>query len=85
MAYALAGSFVDALHAWRNQTGAWYETTPAVLIASGLGALGYESGEDELSNEHDTSMVHETLALIRRAVMVVLGAVALSILAGWVS
>jgi membrane protein required for beta-lactamase induction len=85
LAYALAGSFVDALHAWRNQTGTWYETTPAVLIATGLGAMGYESDDEELESEHDTSMVHETLALIRRAVLVVLGAVALSILAGWIS
>ena len=85
LAYALAGSFVDALHAWRNQTGAWYETTPAVLIGTGLGAMGYEDGEEELASEHDTSMVHETLALIRRAVLVVLGAVALSTLAGWMA
>jgi membrane protein required for beta-lactamase induction len=85
LAYALAGSFVDALHAWRQQEGRWYETTPAVLIATGLGALGYEDGEEELSGEHDTSMVHETLSLIRRAVLVVLGIVALSTLAGWMS
>lgn len=85
LAYALAGSFVDALHAWRNQAGAWYETTPAVLIGAGLGAMGYDSGEEELENEHDVSMVHETLALIRRAVLVVLSVVALFTLAGWMS
>lgn len=83
--YALAGSFVDALHAWRSQTGTWYETTPAILIASGMGALGYEEGEEELSDEHDTAMVHETLALVRRGVLVFLSAIALFTLAGWMS
>jgi len=85
LAYVLAGSFVGALHAWRAQSGAWYETTPAVLIASGLGALGYEEGDEDAVEVYDISMVHETLALVRRAVLVFLSAVALFTLAGWMS
>lgn len=85
LAYALAGSFVEALQAWRNQHGEWYETTPAILIASGLGALGYEDDDEEEAGEYDISMVHETLALVRRAVLVFLSTVALFTLAGWMS
>lgn len=85
LAYALAGSFVYALRAWRNQGGNWYETTPAILIASGLGALGYEPGDEESQQESETEMVHETLSLVRRAVLVFLSTLALFTLAGWFS
>lgn len=81
--YALAGSFVESLHAWRTLEGEWHEKSRQLLIASGLGALGYESGEEAGLQEHDTSMVDETLSLVRRAVLVFLGAVALFTLAGW--
>jgi AmpE protein len=87
LAYAFAGSFVDALHAWRIQERQddWEQGSHLVLIASGLGALGYVPGEEEDGHEHDISLVHETLALIRRAVVVFLGIAALFTLAGWMS
>jgi membrane protein required for beta-lactamase induction len=85
LAYALAGGFVEALHAWRSQSGPWQESSRKVLIASGLGAMGYEPGEEESLSEHDTSMVHEALALVRRAVLVFLSVLALFTLAGWMS
>lgn len=85
LAYALAGSFVDALQAWRGQEGAWHETSRSVLIASGLGALGYEPGDETSGQESDTGMVHETLQLVRRAVLVVLSALAMFTLAGWMT
>lgn len=85
LAYALAGSFVEALHAWRSQRGSWQETSRKVLIASGLGAMGYVQGEEEASQEHDIAMVHEALALVRRAVLVFLSVLALFTLAGWMA
>lgn len=85
LAYALAGSFVDGLNAWRNQTGEWHEKSREILIASGLGAMGYEPGEEESSREHDVEMVHEVLSLVRRAVLVFLSVLALFTLAGWMS
>lgn len=87
LAYAFAGSFVDALHAWRIQERQddWEQGSQLVLIASGMGALGYVPGEEEDGHEHDVSLVHETMALIRRAVVVFLGIAALFTLAGWMS
>jgi len=87
LAYAFAGSFVDALHAWRIQERQddWEQGSHLVLIASGLGALGYVPGEEEDGREHDIALVHETLALIRRSVVVFLGIAALFTLAGWMS
>jgi AmpE protein len=87
LAFAFAGSFVDALHAWRIQERQddWEQGSHLVLIATGLGALGYVPGEEEDGHEHDISLIHETLALIRRAVVVFLGIAALFTLAGWMS
>ncbi len=87
LAYAFAGSFVDALHAWRLQEwqDRWELGSHLVLIASGLGALGYIPGEEKDGHEHDLSLLHETMALIRRAVVVFLGIAALFTLAGWMS
>lgn len=84
LAYALAGSFVESLQAWREQDGVSLESSREVLIASGLGAMGYEPGE-ESSPEHDSAMVHEALALVRRAVLVFLSVLALFTLAGWMT
>lgn len=85
LAYALAGSFAEALQAWKSQQGSWHETTHAVLIASGLGALGYEQGDETSERESGIGMVHETLDLVRRAVLVLLSTLALFTLAGWMS
>lgn len=87
LAFSFAGSFVDALHAWRIQERQddWEQGSHLVLIASGFGALGYVPGEEEDGHDHDISLVHETLALIRRAVVVFLGIAALFTLAGWMS
>ncbi len=87
LAFAFAGSFVDALHAWRIQERQddWEQGSHLILIASGLGALGYVPGEEEDGHEHDVALVHETIALIRRAVVVFLGIAALFTLAGWMS
>ncbi len=86
LAYALAGSFVDALSSWRRVDVPWTESSRKVLIASGLGALRYEDGEIEEGNDaQNIAMVNETLSLARRAVMVFISMLALFTLAGWMT
>lgn len=86
LAYALAGSFVESIHAWRSEPSVWPESTRRVLIAAGFGALRYEEGEiDEGDDKQSVEMVNETLSLVRRAVLVFLSVIALLTLAGWMS
>lgn len=82
LAYALAGSFVDALHGWRQVDGHWLQNSHDILVAVGFGALHLEPGD---LDEENTSceQVSETMALVRRAVLVFLSIIALSTLAGW--
>ena len=82
LAYALAGSFVEAVHGWRACDGSWYQSSHNVLIASGFGALRIEHGEIEDSSA-PSELVSESMALVRRAVLVVLAVIALLTLAGW--
>jgi membrane protein required for beta-lactamase induction len=86
LAYALAGSFVEAIQAWRNEPAGWPQSTRLVLIAAGFGALRFEPEELEEDNTaQHIDMVNETLALVRRAVMVFISAIALFTLAGWMA
>lgn len=86
LAYALAGSFVDAVSGWRSVEVPWEESSRKVLIASGMGALRYEDGEIEEGNDaQNIAMVNETLSLARRAMMVFIGILALFTLAGWMA
>lgn len=86
LAYALAGSFVDAFSGWRSVSAPWTESSRKVLIASGLGALRYEDGEIEEGNDaQNIAMVYETLSLARRAVLVFISMLALFTLAGWMA
>lgn len=82
IAYALAGSFVEAVHGWRQVDGSWYESSHKLLIAAGFGALRMESSD---INDDSTAceQVSQSMALVRRAVLVFLSLVALFTLAGW--
>lgn len=84
LAYALAGSFVEAIHGWRESDTSWPEGARHTLIAMGFGAL--RIARDEIEEEATTcELVQEAMALVRRAVLVFLSLVALSTLAGWLS
>lgn len=86
LAYALAGSFVEAVHAWRNEPASWPESNRRTLIAAGVGALRLDPEEIEEDNlAQHIDMVSETLSLVRRAVLVFLSAIALFTLAGWMA
>ena len=81
IAYALAGSFVEAMHGWRQVDSHWFHSSHQVLIASGFGALRLDTSEIE--EDGACEQVIETMALVRRAVLVFLSIVALLTLAGW--
>lgn len=85
LAYALSGSFVDAMHYWREEAPKWLEDSRFILIASGFGALRYQPAEDEeapLDLLEEDSYIREALALIRRAALVWLAVLAIFTLAG---
>jgi membrane protein required for beta-lactamase induction len=82
IAYALAGSFVESIHGWRGADGGWEESSRNTLTASGFGALRIDPGDIE-DDSHATEPVVESMALVRRAVLVFLSLIALFTLAGW--
>ncbi|MEN8169499.1 MAG: regulatory signaling modulator protein AmpE [Pseudomonadota bacterium] len=82
VSYALAGSFVEALHGWRGTDSSWFESSRDILIASGFGALRIEPGEIE-DDSRACEQINESMSLVRRAVLVFLSLIALSTLAGW--
>jgi membrane protein required for beta-lactamase induction len=82
IAYALAGSFIEAVHGWRGVDLNWSESSNRVLIASGFGALRVEPGEIE-DDSRSCEQVGESLALVRRAVLVILALLAFATLSGW--
>lgn len=86
LGYALSGSFVDAMHYWREEAPKWLEDSRFILIACGLGALRYQPPEDEdlpVDLAEEDSYIREGLALIRRAALVWLAILAIFTLAGW--
>ncbi len=90
LSYAMAGSFVDSLHLWRDHGAGADEPVGAsnrrVLIHAGLGALQHELEGDE-AGEFESDMVIErvraTMALVRRAVLLWLALLAVYTLTGW--
>lgn len=89
--YALSGNFVEAVQGWRDDAGKWADTNRGVLLASGLGAMNQmdeERAEEEVSPERETARINDTLALVRRMVLVQLAFLALLTLGGlgdWIS
>ena len=92
VAYALAGSFEDALHDWRNGT----DFAPVDLVAgseevlqlSGFGALQSDrhaapEAHGEGGAELDVSALKAAHGLVLRALVIWVTAVALITLAGW--
>lgn len=84
LAYALGGSFVEAMHYWREGSDKWEDHNRGILVTTGLGALRFELEEDEEEMEPaaQTDAINETMALVRRAVLVFLTLLALLVLSG---
>lgn len=87
LGYAMSGNFVEAMQGWRDDTTPWPAGNRAVLLASGLGALGPQDGDSaqEPSPERETARINDAMALVRRMVLVLLAFLALLTLGGWAS
>ena len=77
ISYALSGSFVGALAHWQDKTAMIRDHYSRILLACGRGAL-----QDATAAGSDR--VEETLALVHRATVIWITALALLTLAGWV-
>lgn len=80
--FALAGSFVGAIHAWRCEPLDWSRPSREFIEAVGLGALAYQE-EDEVQDSL-SSELHATLELIQRSRYVWLAVLAVLTLLGWI-
>lgn len=93
LCYAMIGSFVDAIHTWREQAPQWaddwQQANRGVLTSTGLGALQiqeyYTDKTAEIDNDTVCQHVEHAHALIRRTVIAWLTVLALMTLAGWLS
>lgn len=82
LAYALSGSFVDAMQYWRDEAAKWRDMNRGILVCAGFGALRYEpAGEDLVATGLED--IRATLSLARRTVVVWLAILGLFTLAGW--
>ncbi len=75
ISYAIMGSFEDALHCWRRQSGMWSGLSSGPLLASGLGALHLDTCEDGEKDAYGNTAINPATlpdaADVRRAVALV--------------
>jgi cobalamin biosynthesis protein CobD/CbiB len=80
--FAVVGNFEDAIYCWRTQAPSWRGEAPAMLLASGGGALGVRLGdalqqggaveyrpELGLGDEADVDYMQSAIGLIWRALV----------------
>lgn len=71
--FALSGSLVDTLEAWRKVEGDTFNCSQQVMVMSGLGALQYEEyqqDDDEGAKQRYIQLIKETQALINRTLVI---------------
>lgn len=87
LGFAIAGSFEDAIHHWRNRsaewTGEWFDSSDGVLAASGTGALQLEIEAAETDQEAELNVIRAGLGLVWRTLIAWVTLFALLTLAGW--
>jgi membrane protein required for beta-lactamase induction len=92
LAYAITGSFVDALHNWRERSGKWADDWQAsvdeVLVAAGSGALRLDrhpllTATGEFDRDAALEEIREANGLVRRSVILLVAVLALMTLSGW--
>jgi membrane protein required for beta-lactamase induction len=87
LAYALAGSFEDAMQGWRNwphRRDEFADSASAITASSGVGALGIEPPIPSGDVTEHADLLESALSLVARALVVWLGFLAVPTLAGWV-
>lgn len=91
VAYALAGSFEDAIHAWRGYQDRWSDrfgdSNVGVLVCAGNGALHRDVAREtaEYGVEAGADLIRSVLGLIWRSLVLWVTVIALFTLAGWAS
>ncbi len=88
LGFALTGSFADAMRRWREEAPLWERDWLAgnrqVLVAGGLGAL---QADQELSDEEaggvSTLQVRAALAMVWRALLLLVAVIAVMTLVAW--
>jgi len=74
--FAMAGSFVDAIHLWRERSAVWrddwQQTATMAIVTAGLGALQIPDSVDEAKHLHDEIPQHirAALGLILRSIVI---------------
>lgn len=91
LAFAMAGSFVDAIHAWRERRPAWRDDwqagVEATILAGGLGALQLHdiTSESEVTPDDVQDRVGSAKGLVLRALVISVVMIALMTLFGGLS
>lgn len=87
LGFALSGSLVDALEAWRGVTGYTLECNEDVIGRSGLGALQYEPLESEAEATKDNYLycIQEAQSLVNRTLIIWLTVLGIMTLGGWLA
>ncbi len=87
LGFAIAGSFEDAIHNWRNRSaewsGEWIDSSDGVLAATGTGALQLEIEAAESDQEAELNAIRAGLGLVWRTLIAWVTLFALLTLAGW--
>ena len=88
LAFAMAGSFVDAIHAWRERSPAWRDDWQAgvegTILAGGLGALQLHdiASDAEVNPDDVQEQVSSAKGLVLRALVISVVLIALITLFG---
>lgn len=85
MGFAMAGSLVDTLEAWRKVEGDTFDSSAEIIVNSGLGALQYEEVHEDSYGDAKANYVQwirETQALINRSLIIWLTVLGLLTLGG---
>jgi len=93
LGYAVIGSFVHAIHSWKEHSDEWAHdaetANKAILTCTGIGALDlhdfYLADDDTLSNEQASEHIRAAQALIKRTAVAWLTVLAILTLVGWLS
>jgi membrane protein required for beta-lactamase induction len=91
LAFAMAGSFVDAIHAWRERRPAWRDDwqagVEATILAGGLGALQLHdiASDAEVTTDDVQDRVSAAKGLVLRALVISVVLIALLTLFGGLS
>ena len=91
LAFAMAGSFVDAIHAWRERRPAWRDdwqaSVEATILAGGLGALQLHeiTSESEVTSDDVHDRVSSAKGLVLRALVISVVMIAIMTLFGGLS